>query len=181
MSGAQSDPIEEFETILNQITGLVIDSFDAYALLQAKLEQEAGESWGDPIYYGDGPVGEVKCVAHTTTVADRIARNADTGENAIFVGNMALVAIYSYWEDNYRKHIAEIKGMVKVELISEVMGDIRNLRHAIIHNRAVANDNVAKSRVLTWFEAGDDIFINEQMFLQMISCVRAYLHELRSS
>ena len=43
MSGAQSDPIEEFETILNQITGLVIDSFDAYALLQAKLEQEAGE------------------------------------------------------------------------------------------------------------------------------------------
>lgn len=175
------DPIEEFEAILHSITGLVLDSFDAYALLQAKLEQEAGASWDVPIYYGDRPVGLEACVAHVTTVADRIARNADAGQNAIFVGNMALVAIYSYWEDNSRKQIAAIRGVAKDALESDVMGDIRNLRHAIIHNRAVANDNVAKSRVLPWFAVGDDIFINEQMFLQMISCVRTYLHELRSS
>jgi hypothetical protein len=179
---SQPDPIEEFEAILHTITGLVLDSFDAYALLQAKLEQEvAGASWDVPIYYGDGPVGEATSVAHVTTIADRIARNADAGQNAIFVGNLALVAIYSYWEDNSRGRIAAIKGVVKDALVSDVMGDIRHLRHAIIHNKAVANDDVAKSRVLKWFVAGDDIFISEQMFLQMISCVRAYLHELRSS
>lgn len=178
---AQPDPIEEFEAILHAITGLVLDSFDAYALLQANLEQKAGASWDVPIYYGDGPVGVETSVAHVTTVADRIARNADAGQNAIFVGNMALVAIYSYWEDNSREHIATIKGVAKDALVSDVMGEIRHLRHAIIHNRAVANDDVAKSRVLTWFAAGDEIFINEQMFLQMISCVRSYLHELRSS
>ncbi len=166
---------------MHSITGVVLDSFDAYALLQAKLEQEAGSFWDVSIYYGDGPVGEETCVAHVTTVADRIARNADAGQNAIFVGNMALVAIYSYWEDNFRKHIAAIRGLEKDALKSDVMGDIRNLRHAIVNNKAVANDSVAKSRVLKWFVTGDDIFINEQMVLDLISRVQTYLHELRSA
>lgn len=178
---AQTDPIDEFEAILHTMTGLVLDSFDAYALLQAKLVQEAGSCWDVPIYYGDGSVGGEISVAHVTTLAERIARNADTGQNAIIVGNMALVAIYSYWEDNSRERIAAVKGVPRDQLVSDVMGDIRHLRHAIIHNRAVANNVVAKSRVLTWFAAGDDIFLNEQMFVQMISCVRSYLHELRSS
>lgn len=178
---AQAGAIREFEEILNSITGLVIDSFDAYALLQAKIETEAtGKNWDSPVYYGDGPVTAGTNVAHTTTIAERIARNADGGENATFVGNMALVTIYSYWEDHFRAQIAATRGLAKDALKSDVMGDIRLLRQAIIHNRGIATDEFGSCKVLTWFARGDEIFINEQMFLQMISSVRAYLHELRS-
>ena len=35
------DAITEFEAVLNSITGLFVDSQDAFALLQAKVESEA--------------------------------------------------------------------------------------------------------------------------------------------
>ena len=55
------DAIAEFEVVLNSITGLFVDSQDAFALLQAKVESEAeGKDWDSPIYYGDGPVGAAK-------------------------------------------------------------------------------------------------------------------------
>ncbi len=173
--------IDEFEELLNSIAGLFVDSHDAYALLQKKVEFEAeGKDWDSPIYYGDGPPGAVKYVAHTTTIAERISRNACGAENATFVGNMALVMIYSYWEDHYRTQVATAKGVAKNELTSDVMGDIRRLRQSIIHRRGIAMDEVSSCKVLTWFSPGDEIFINEQMFLQMISSVRAYLADLRT-
>ena len=176
------DAIAEFEKILNSITGLFVDSQDAYALLQAKVESEAkGKNWGSPIYYGDGPPGAANYVAHTTTIAERIGRNADCGENATFVGNMALVAIYSYWEDHYREKIADVRGIKKEEIKSDVMGDIRQLRRSIVHNRGIATKEVEDCKVLKWFSEGEDVFLNQQMFLQMISHVRADLHELRSN
>lgn len=89
---------------------------------------------------------------------------------------MALVMIYSYW-DHFRAQIETARGLTKDALKSDVMGDIRRLRQSIIHHRGIATDNC---KVLTWFTKGDEIFLNEQMFLQMISYVRAYLDELRS-
>jgi len=176
------DAINEFEKVLNSITGLFVDSQDAYAFLQAKVELEAeGKDWDSPIYYGGGPLGAAHHVAHTTTIGERISRNADCGENATFVGNMALAMIYSYWEDHFRAQIATARGIKKDDLKSDVMGDIGWLRHSIIHNRGIATDKSGNCRVLTWFAKGDNIFLNEQLFLQMISHVRAYLDELRSS
>jgi hypothetical protein len=76
--------IDEFEEILNSITGLFVDSQDAYALLQAKIESGArGKDWDSPIYYGDG-----NHVAHTTTIAERIGRNADCAENATRISGL---------------------------------------------------------------------------------------------
>ena len=177
------DPIDEFESLLNSVTGLFVDSHDAYALLQNKVELEAeGKDWDSPIYYGNGPPGAANHVAHTTTIAERISRNAYGAENATFVGNMALVMIYSYWEDHYRTQIATALGLVKGDdLKSDVMGDIRRLRQSIVHHRGIATDEIACCKVLTWFAPGDHIFLNEEMFLQLISYVRAYLAELRSS
>jgi hypothetical protein len=176
------DAIAEFEVVLNSIAGLFVDSQDAFALLQAKVESEAeGKDWDSPIYYGDGPMGAAKYVPHTTTIADRIARNADCGENATFVGNIALVTIYSYGEDHYRAQIAHARAVTKDEIKSDVMGDIRQLRHSILHNRGLATKEVAACKVLKWFSEGDEIFLSQQMFLQMISYIRADLYQLRSN
>jgi Trypsin-like peptidase domain len=124
--------------------------------------------------------GAANHVAHTTTIAERIGRNADCGENATFVGNMALVMIYSYWEDHYREQIATARRVTKDDLKSDVMGDMRWLRQSIIHHRGIATNDVGNCKVLLWFAKGEEIFLSEQMFLQMISYVRAYLDELRS-
>jgi hypothetical protein len=178
----EMDVIEEFERMLNSITGLFVDSQDSYALLQAKVESEAeGKDWDSPIYYGDGPQGAANHVAHTTTIAERIGRNADCGENATFVGNMVLVMIYSYWEDLYRVRLAQIRGVAKNRIKSNVMDDIRHLRNSIIHNRGVATTEVQNCKILRWFSEGDKVFLNQPMFLQMISEVHAALSELRSN
>lgn len=150
--------------------------------MQDKLVAEAeDQNWDTPLYYGDGPAGEATQVAHTTTLGERIGRNACDSENCTFFGNMALVTIYGFWEDHYREKIAETRGIAKDDIKSDVMGDIRHLRHSIIHNIGIATKEVENCKVLKWFNEGDKVFLNEQMFLQMISHVRADLHELRSN
>ena len=100
------------------------------------------------------------------------------------IGNIEMLTkrsmIYSYWEDHFRAQIANAKGVTKDVLKSDVMGDIRWLRQSIVHHRGIATDEVGNCKVLTWFAKGDEIFLNEQKFLQMISHARAYLDELRS-
>lgn len=75
--------------------------------------------------------------------------------------------------------IAETRGIAKDDIKSDVVGDIRHLRHSIIHDIGIATKEVENCKVLKWFNEGDKVFLNEQMFLQMISHVRADLHELR--
>lgn len=73
-------------------------------------------------------------------------KNAPGGENQIMAANMCIVMMYTYWEDLYRKKIADAAGLKGKEYVKkEIMGDLSILRNSIIHNNGyVKTDKSAK-------------------------------------
>ena len=48
------------------------------------------------------------------------------------------------------------------------MGDLRLIRHSIIHGKARAKPNIKNCQVLKWFNEGDEIIITQALFQEMI-------------
>ena len=171
-----SEIVREFVSILDSVTAVFLDSRDGFELLQIQLEAENQDrNWNEPVYFGDGPPSQVRNVAHTTTIGDRIGRNACDGANCTFVSNMAVVAIYSYWEDYYRLEIAKAMNLTNQELKSDIFGEIRRLRQAIVHHHGKATAEVAAAKLLAWFDEGEEIFFSQAMFFRLVSEIREYL------
>ena len=148
-------------------------------MLQMKIDVESkNRNWDEPIYFGDGPPNDVENVACATTIGERIGRNACDGDNCTFVSTMALVSIYSYWEDGFRQKIAEALQMKKCDLKSDIFGEVGALRNAILHNRGRATRKVANARILAWFEEGDEIFLSQAMYFKLNAEVREYIKSI---
>ena len=68
--------------------------------------------------------------------------------------NALIVFMYHLWDEHYRPRIAEVMGLEKpAQLKSDLFGDIRRIRNAIIHNRAVlSKKEYNKLRVIQSYE-----------------------------
>jgi hypothetical protein len=133
--------------------------------------------------YGDGPPEHhpedpAAPWLHSTTQGELKRRNLAGGLNDVFIANMCLVAIFSYWEDHYRAHIARAMGRAKNDLKAPVFGDIRLIRNSIIHHRAIALAEIEHCEVLRWFMEGASIAISTDQFRQLASEVNKFLDNL---
>ncbi len=107
-------------------------------------------------------------------------RNSEKGINFRFIGNMCVIAIYQYWEDYFRQQIANLLNKTnKNELASDIMGDLKILRHSIIHHRSIALKEVENCKLLRWFKKDDDIFIDKNMMEHIVFQVKSYLQAIR--
>lgn len=69
--------------------------------------------------------------------SDFISENSPGGAHEQQHGMASLIFIYTYWEDETRQRLADIKGIEKNEIRSEGMNDFRHLRHAILHEKGL--------------------------------------------
>ncbi|MDD2835605.1 MAG: hypothetical protein PHY05_05590 [Methanothrix sp.] len=105
-------------------------------------------------------------------------KNALGGFNQRMVGNMCLVLIYQYWDDHYRKKIAEYAKREKDDIKLDIMGDLRILRHSIVHNKGVLSDRKGFCKILKWYSAGDEISMDLGQFEELIHHVELGLSKL---
>jgi hypothetical protein len=63
--------------------------------------------------------------------------NAEGGANEQQHARAAVVFLFAYWDEEIRPRLARAIGCEVNEIRSDVMGDIRILRKAIIHNKGV--------------------------------------------
>lgn len=122
-------------------------------------------------------------------------RTKEDGKNYLLLGAQCVVSAYSYWEEYLRIEIGKAIGVIdqnannddktrnilNKHVVNDLWGDIRLLRNSIIHNNSVANSDITKCNILTWFQPGDPIELDYQkmreIFLKM--CVfRNELHEM---
>jgi hypothetical protein len=104
-------------------------------------------------------------------VKNRTARN---GTNYVLIGRLCIVQAYTYWDTYLRKEIAIALGVLnpqlhtKEEEIEEILrqyvsidfwGDMRIMRHAILH-KGTATSDFDKMKCLTWFKPNDPIDID---------------------
>ena len=170
----------------NEFLGVVVDTYFFYLdgfkgleLMHADLEQKQRASQSND----SDLVPYIKCHNEpyeehgllVSTVGQVKKRNAEGGRNYELLGNLCLVAIYSWWEDRYRKEFATCLRKEKNEIKSSVMSDIRILRHAIIHNNGIATEDCEKCELLKWFKRGDRIFIMFEQFEDIFSEIQKFL------
>lgn len=114
------------------------------------------------------------------------------GQNAQSLGNLLVVSAYAYWEEYLRIEIGKAKGVIPAdagntnkvrdilnqEVVSDFWGDLRHLRNSIVHSSGLANSEVAKCKVITWFKPGERILLNYQMVRALFLCMGAYRNEV---
>jgi hypothetical protein len=100
---------------------------------------------------------------HCSKQIDFKLRTASDGLDARLLGYMAITLLYSSWEDVFREKLATALGHPnKDDLKDDLFGDLRDLRHAIVHNSGVATERVESAKVLRWFHRGETIFISAE-------------------
>lgn len=129
---------------------------------------------GDPSEPGFKPL-------HRSTQRDYKKRNVANGENYTFLANVCVISIYQDWEDEFRRKIAEAQGLTKADLKCSIMGDLRLLRHSIIHHAGVALPEVGQAELLKWFGSGDLIAVNELQMEAIVDEVKSFIVGLLGS
>jgi hypothetical protein len=164
--GAYHDAMAGFHFLLDQIghSQIIIAS-------QLKVTLEHLDTV--PFDYGIGDPDDPKhVIQHRVSQGELKRRNSKDGGNPLFMGSMCLVAIYQFWEDKFRGEIAKELGTSKELLLSDVMGDVRLIRIAIIHHGGVARQQIERCKTFKWFEAGSAIDIDNERMTAIVFAIR---------
>jgi hypothetical protein len=70
-------------------------------------------------------------------VKEYLAANAEGGSNEQQHARAALIFLFAYWDEEIRPKMASVLGIPTREIVSDVFGDIRLLRNAILHNSGI--------------------------------------------
>lgn len=191
---AHSDPINEFEKIVDNLYGVYLDSTEGFRLVkQQTIDFQNGAisifkkinpsvaniEYLDslPFEYGEGHPEDLPLSLHVCTQGERKQRNSKDDDNFLFIGNMCLVSIYQYWEDKYRTDIGNLMKCKTKTLPSDIMGDICKLRNSIIHHRGIAKKEVENCKILKWFKEGDEIFIDYEKMKKIILEIKSQINQ----
>lgn len=90
--------------------------------------------------------------------------------------------IYGIWESNFRQHLKNsFKGDNLILPEEQVMGDLRHIRHDLLHHASVATkEHSGQCKTLTWFKSGDTMtFETRHVFDFMNQADMLTLHPFR--
>lgn len=76
--------------------------------------------------------------------------------------------IYSLWDETYRNLIAEDAQVDQKQVSADLMGDLRKIRHCVIHSKSMITKEHEKIKVLTWNLQPGELIITQKMFADLI-------------
>jgi len=176
---------EEFLRVLRAHHGIYLDALWGFRTVRDQVEQAQRLSLrhGNPsemaiekldetvLFVGDKDPAEHR-VEHVAKMGWFKRRNSPGELNQVFLGNLIVVSIFSFWEDHYRSLIASELTIAKEQLLIPVLGDIRLLRNDIIHHSAVATQRIERCEILRWFKRGDRISLDAQQVDTIVCEIR---------
>ncbi len=163
---------------VNDVYGLYRDAVMAFPMLANDTENKLKQIPPNidltklPFGYAENRVEMINRTArHISTAADYIQRNKIGGANHRVMANFCIVLIYAYWE--YHRNKITIK--TDKEIQSDLMGDIKDIRHAIIHNKSVLDK---KLKILK-LRKDYSIEINKDHFDKIIDLIKPEMESIK--
>lgn len=181
--------IQDFVYMANTVYGVYLDASMAIGNLSfsyinyhsdhiAKLKESGQPLTPDlvnpSLVYNAGPEGQQKPI-HKTTLVDIIERNRLDGRHMQFLARMCVVALYQYWEDQFRPRL---KAALGHEVKHDTFGELRNLRRSVIHRGARALPELALCKALPRFQPDADIVLDHAAMDQIMTAVKQAALEL---
>ncbi len=148
MSERFIDVVREYIDFVNEQVGVYMDAMAGFAGHYTRVQRQ--------VHRTSRPVGKRKEDGKTVIVYasyedprkpdiihNRIVRadtyldaNAPGGSNEQYHARAIVVFLFTYWEDEIRPRLASAKGVRVNDIKSDIMGDMRILRHAILHAKS---------------------------------------------
>jgi len=187
--------MEEFEDFVTSVCGVYWMSIGGYRLLVDEMNatqkrqihqledtnlSNANMEFVDslPCMYCEGdPNLPGATVLYTCSQKEYKEINREGGSNWKFIGRMCVLTIYQYWEDHFRGQMAIELEVKKDDIVSDIMGDLRLIRHSIIHHGGVTLRAVENCKLINWFKEGDEISIDESKFKQIVFIIKKAIHD----
>lgn len=172
--------METVDQVLDELATEVNDSIAAHAFATMGLLQlttflnnapRVPEN-PDPqisIGVGDPNLPESRTYAswRTSTALQQIVHD---GPVDMRLGRQWLVALYAAWEHEYRPRLATAHGVNLDSVVVPMFGDLRLLRHDILHCRGMATlEHTGRCQILQWFTVGDEINIRGEHELDLVT------------
>lgn len=135
-----------FLGLLDRIYGMYSDACLGFEAIQARIEQSTKpDQRGNRIFMSDGdPNNPEAKYKHSVLISEFIDRNKRDGQNQKLLSQSALIFVYSVWDTFVRPKYAEALDKDQTEIRSDIFGDLRHYRHAIVHNNSILEvDTVA--------------------------------------
>jgi hypothetical protein len=188
---------DHMRRVMNDLAVVYAQSCHGFSLLATHLEQERASLLAQlsdmmppaeaertfaivsQVLTANRAPAEILVPPAVETLQNLHARNRATGENVAALGAFCLIALYQYWEDSWRPHLASALGRQLKEIGSDLWGDVRLIRICLIHKRGVADGDVQnKSKEIHWFSMGDPIVIDPPKFTELMARVRDFAERL---
>jgi hypothetical protein len=108
---------------------------------------------------------------HTARIGDLIDRNSDDGPNQRMLSRSCIIFVYSLW-GAIRPLYASAVGRDQQDVSSDVFGDLRLYRNAIVHNNGILEKQPS---ILTFVKVGEPVQLTRS---QMDELFRALFDEV---
>lgn len=129
---------------------------------------------------------------HRATQGEVKVRNEPGGTNFTTLGQLCTISFYDFWEDYLRREYAIAKGKLdrdesddsvvdnalREHASHDLWGDLRFLRTSIVHNQGIATSDVARCKLIKWFNPGDPISITAKHMRAIFLALLTYRNEL---
>lgn len=187
------DVIREFIDFINRQVGVYMDSMAGFANIKVKVERqvhrvnrvtgrkinEKGELVTVWSSYEDPSKPDI--IHNRIIRADEyIAANSPGGSNEQQHSQAILVFLFTYWENSIRQRLADAKEVQKNNIKSDVMGDLRIVRGAILHAKSKINHKEFGriKRLTDIFEPETEINVGYDDMHKIFSMVKQDLAQL---
>lgn len=169
------DVVREFIDFTNAQVGAYMDALAGFAGHYTRVDRQVHRVSRSVRQSGQNPNEKVVVwasyedpsqpdIIHNRIIRadDYLAINSRGGSNEQQHARAIVVFLYTVWESEIRPRLAAAKGVELNDIRSDIMGDLKQLRHAIIHARNVLS--IEKHRALkklgAMFSAGQPITIS---------------------
>ena len=175
---------------LHQLKGYHLDSLAGFRARLKEIETsqiQSSQSSGLPIsemdkaqyiYMAGGAPNDPNVIWHHESTQGELKARLGKGRlNENLLGYFCLSMMYEYWED-VRGKLATALGIESKLIVADIFGDMRHLRHDIVHNKGRATEKYSVSnKTLTGFKNGDVILITGEYLEAITAKIFDFMNE----
>jgi hypothetical protein len=162
MKESADDVLRDFLTFLDRQRGVYIDSMAGFAGHEVRIEQQVARVTRPSHQKSDEKGNSIVMMAsyedpskpdviHSRIVrtSDYVSDNSEIGFNAQHQAYAVIVFVLAYWEHETRVRLAAARNVPLNDIKSDVFGDLMQIRHSILHTKAILrSDKYRRLKVL---------------------------------
>jgi hypothetical protein len=136
------------------------DRADQFVTLRAERRETLIVSDHDPTE-GNWPA--------SINIGELINQSQRDGAFSDKIAKSFITAMYSEWDELYRHRVAAAAGVRQKEVKCDLMADLKQIRHCVVHEKSVLSHKHTKLKELNWRLSPGELRITADMFATLIN------------